>query len=106
MSQAPRITISIPMSDSARTFSSLNKTPRKVPTIGVKYVGIIARTVPVRFKSVPNNKNANPEPRAPRITVDPNRARLNLVDRNAIIPSGADKTVEIKTTLSIKVAGE
>ena len=82
MSQAPRITISIPISDSARTFSSLNKTPRKVPTIGVKYVGINARTVPVRFKSVPNNKNANPEPRASRITVDPSRAKLNLVERD------------------------
>ncbi len=105
VSQAPKITISIPSSDSGSTFSLLNSTPRKVPTIGVKYVGIIARTVPVRFSSVPNSKNAMPEPSAPNTTVAPNNAKVNLVVRNAHNPKGADRTVEIETTLSIKVAG-
>ena len=99
------MTINIPTSDSESTFSSLKSTPRRVPTIGIKYVGIIARTVPVRVKSVPNSKNAMPEPNAPSTNVAHNNAKVNVVVLNEYSPSGADKTVEIITTLSIKVAG-
>ncbi len=62
--------------------------------------------MPVRFNSVPNSKNAMPEPSAPSITVAPINENVIVAERSAINPIGADKTVEIETTRSISVAGE
>ncbi|CAB4610754.1 unannotated protein [freshwater metagenome] len=46
-----------------------------------------------------------PEPNAPSTKVAPNNAKVNVVALSEYSPSGADKTVDIRTTLSIKVAG-
>ena len=98
--------MSIPRIDSSKIFSSLKKTPRNVPTIGVKYVGIIARTGPVRFSNVPKSKKAIPEPSAPRTIVAPIMLKEKVAQVMATSPSGAEMMVEIATTRSINEAGE
>ena len=80
MSHAPIITISIPKIESHMIGSLLNSFPKIVPTIGVKYVGIMLRTAPVRLVSNANSTKANPVPSTPSNASAPSAGHAN-VDR-------------------------
>ncbi len=87
---APIITTNIPTTERINRGSLLNVVPRIVPTIGVKYVGIMLRTAPVRFESVAKSTNAKPVPRMPNTASALNDASENVECPNPQIPYGAD----------------
>ena len=77
MRYAPIITTSIPTTERINNGSLLSVVPRIVPTIGVKYVGIMLRTAPVRFESVAKRTDAKPVPRTPSTAIAPDDASEN-----------------------------
>jgi len=83
-----------------------NTAPSSSPTTGVKYVGIIARAIPVRSSSVPNATNATPVPTTPSTETASNETKENS-DR--VIPgmaTGKDHAAAANCTRMSKRAGE
>ena len=76
----------------ACSVSPRTATPKIVPTIGVKKIPIMPRTVPARLNSTPYSANAMPVPTAPSMNNAP-RASMSIPPRaKPTIPYGNDNT--------------
>ena len=98
VSQAPMITISIPAIESHIIGSLLKTFPKIVPTIGVKYVGIMLRTAPVRLVSNANRTNANPVPSTPSKASAPSAGHANVERETPHNPNGRDSAQATSST--------
>ena len=67
-------------------------TPKIVPTIGVKKMPIMPRTVPARDSSTPYSANAIPVPIAPSMNSAPNAFRSIPPRTRPTTPYGSDST--------------
>ena len=102
---APIMTTNIPITERIKSGSLLMVVPRMVPTIGVKYVGIMLRTAPVRFERVAKSTNAKPVPRTPNTASALNDASENVEWLNPQMPYGADITNATISTCNMRVPG-
>ena len=84
------MTTNIPNTEIHKIGSLLNALPSTAPTIGVKYVGIMLRTAPVRLVSNANRTNANPVPRTPSNASAPSAGHAKVDCEIPHNPNGSD----------------
>lgn len=78
--------------------SLLNSFPKIVPTIGVKYVGIMLRTAPVLLFNMAKSTNAKPVPNIPSSASEQSACQANVDCVNPHIPYGSDSTQATSST--------